>query len=79
MFCFVLLYVIHTVKYGGMESILSRRLKYFDRNPGLVSWLATSNRQVAKWPLLIYLHGSGGGTFLSFTKRSLHCEGVTLS
>ena len=31
--------------------------------------------KVAKWPLLIYLHGSGGGTFLSFTKRSLPCEG----
>ena len=42
----VLLYVIHTVKYGGMESILSRRLRYFDRNPGLVSWLVMS---FARW------------------------------
>lgn len=33
--------------------------------------------QVAKWPLLIYLHGSGGGTFLSFTKRSERCEGLS--
>jgi len=28
--------------------------------------------QVAKWPLMIYLHGSGGGTFMSFAKRNEH-------
>eukprot|EP00435_Cladocopium_sp_Y103_P016321 s666_g4.t1 len=31
--------------------------------------------QVAKWPLMIYLHGSGGGTFLSFSKREPRNEG----
>lgn len=32
--------------------------------------------QVAKWPLLIYLHGSAGGTFFSFCKREMRVEGA---
>ncbi|CAJ1460509.1 unnamed protein product [Effrenium voratum] len=32
--------------------------------------------QVAQWPLLVYLHGAGGGSFLSYSKKALRQEGT---
>ncbi|CAJ1339694.1 unnamed protein product, partial [Effrenium voratum] len=32
--------------------------------------------EVAKWPLLIYLQGSGGGTFFFFCQHARHAEGA---
>jgi len=33
-------------------------------------------REVRKWPLIVYLHGTGGGTFFTYSKKSLNSSGM---
>lgn len=69
--------LVHPCFVPSKPQMLKRfhtRLASFGSN---LAWTAVSflELQVAKWPLLIYLHGSAGGTFFSFCKREMRVEG----
>ena len=36
----------------------------------------SSSEEVVKWPLLVYMHGTGGGTFFTHSKNSLKTPGM---
>lgn len=37
---------------------------------------SSSGEEVMKWPLLVYMHGTGGGTFFTHSKKSLKTPGM---
>lgn len=70
--CWIMLIIL--VKSNSSPSNFDRTATFLHLLVSLLVhiWRHVATAQVAKWPLMIYLHGSGGGTFMSFAKRNEH-------